>query len=112
MTEDFASTTLSAVESLEIVLDLQGAYITPSGTIGCVIRDIFTGESNSPIPEGCAVLTIALSHEDYPLYTDFKVGDHVELETTCNPGWETVETAIGGGDLILENGAMPDGIVD
>lgn len=112
VTEDFASTTLSAVESLEIVLDLQGADITPSGTIGCVIRDIFTGESNSPIPEGCAVLTIALSHEDYPLYTDFKVGDHVELETTCNPGWETVETAIGGGDLILENGAMPDEIVD
>ena len=112
LTDDFASTTLSSFESREIVIDLMGGQIKASGTLNCVIKDIFDGESNAPIPEGCAVLTIPETFEDYPLYAELNAGDTIELVTTCADGWENVTTAIGGGDIILENGVMPEGIVD
>lgn len=112
LTDDFASTTLSSFEAREIVIDLMGGQITASGNIKCVIKDIVDGESNAPIPEGCAVLTIPETFEDYPLYDGLQTGDTVELITTCADGWNNVATAIGGGDMILENGIMPEGIID
>ena len=111
VTDEFASTTLSASESLEIVIELEGD-IKVSGSVTGRVREVITDDCNTAIPEGCAVISIANTYEDYPLFTDIRVGDYVQLDTVCEPGWEQVVTAVGGGDLILSEGVMPEGIVD
>ncbi|MBQ8509757.1 MAG: phosphodiester glycosidase family protein [Clostridia bacterium] len=111
LTEDFASTTLSASESKEIIIRLDDA-ITTSGNVTGRIVDIVDNDYNAAIPEGCAVLSVAESYEDYPLFAGMRQGDRVRIDTTCAVGWENVTTAVGGGDLILSNGVMPEGIID
>ncbi|MCI8388792.1 MAG: hypothetical protein HFE63_10035 [Clostridiales bacterium] len=111
VTDDFASTTLSASESLEIVIELDGD-IKASGSVSGRVRDVVRDDCNTNIPKGCAVITIANTFEDYPLFANLEVGDEVRIDTTCEAGWEDVVTAIGGGDLILSDGVLPDGTID
>ena len=111
LTDDFASTSLSAVESLEIVIRLEGD-ITASGSIGGTVVEVINGDCNTSIPDGCAVLTVANSYEDYPNFTGYATGDKIRINTTCADGWDKVTTAIGGGDLIVENGETLLGIYD
>ncbi len=111
LTDDFASTTLSSSESLEIIIEL-GGELRASGSVTGYVREVVSGDCNTSIPEGCAVISVACSYEDYPLFVGFRAGDYVTINTVCEPGWENVVTAIGGGDLILDNGVIPDGIID
>ncbi|MBQ8552081.1 MAG: phosphodiester glycosidase family protein [Clostridia bacterium] len=111
VTGDFASTTLSATESLELVIELDGD-ITASGSVEGEIKDIITDKYNIEIPEGCAVITVSESCESYSLFTDFKKGDRIRIDTKCAEIWDRIVTAVGGGDMILEAGVMPEGIID
>lgn len=111
LTDHFSSTTLSAAESLEIIIRLDGD-IAPSGSVTGTVVDVVNGDCNTAIPKGCAVLTVANSYEDYPLFSGVAAGDKLRFDTTCTEGWESVVTAVGGGDLILDGGVMPAGIID
>ena len=112
VTDDFSSTTLSAAESLEIIVNLDGQLTASCSVTGTVI-EVVTDDMNSGIPEGCAVITVAEDSQRYAeLSGMFAVGDKLTFDITCAEGWENVITAIGGGDLVLDDGAMPEGTVD
>ncbi len=108
---DFAATSMSTEESLELVLELE-APLTASGRVRGYVRDIIDGDCNSSIPAGCMILTVADASPKQEAFRSLAVGDSFELVTTCNPGWELVETAVGGGDLLLSGGELCDGIGD
>ncbi len=111
LTEEFASTTLSTIESLEIVIRLDSKFKATGSVSGTVI-DVIDGDCNNAIPKDCAVISIANINENYAKFASIAVGDKLRFDTVCASGWESVTTAIGGGDLILENGAMPENILD
>ncbi len=110
-TEKFYSTTVSSAESLEITVKLDSA-LTPGKTVSGTVIGVNHDTSNSEIPEGCAVITVANSYEDHALFAGTEIGDNVKIDITCAAGWESITTAIGGGDLILDGGVMPEGTVD
>lgn len=110
-TESFYSTTLSAAESLEITVKLDGE-LKAGGTVSGKVIDVKTDALNSEIPEGCAVITVATSYEEHPLLASTEIGDSVKFDITCAAGWSDIITAVGGGDLILDGGVMPEGIID
>lgn len=113
--EHYSDRTTSTKPSLEIVIELESrpeSGLPVSGQFKGVVREINTSVMDSQIPEGCAVLSVAEASAVYPKFTDIAVGDELLFETSCAEGWESVVTAIGGGDLILENGVMPEGIID
>ena len=111
VTDDFAATTKSTVSSREIVVEFSGD-IKASGTVSGIVRDVVTDGYNNAIPEGCAVITAATGTAYAALLDVIEIGDAVTLTTVCAEGWENVVTAIGGGDMILDGGVMPDGIID
>lgn len=111
LTDDFASTTLSSVESMEVVISVDG-QLTAGGTLRGTVKEIVKNDSNTGIPKGCVVLTVAEESSSYSLLKDISVGDKVQFTVNCAPGWEKAVTAIGGGDLILENGILPEGTID
>ena len=107
----YSDTTHSTLSGTEIVIEAEGT-LTPSGKISGKITEVRTGKTNGKIPENCYVLVVADKCARFAEFSAFKVGDEVELETTCAAGFENVITAVGGGDLILDNGVMPEGIID
>ncbi len=111
LTEEFSSTTMSATDSIEIVIELDGDILA-SGSVEGTVIEVHQDKSNSEIPSGCAVLTVSNDCETYGLYTDFSEGDRVRIDTECAEIWDRIVTAVGGGDLILSAGQMPEGIID
>ncbi len=112
LTEEFASTTKSASEALEVVIELDGELAPSSSVTGRVV-DIINDSMDNAIPEGCAIITVFKDSSRYgELAEYFNIGDEVTINVTCAEGWESVTTAIGGGDLILYEGVMPEGIID
>ncbi len=111
VTSELAPTSLSCVESLEIVVKLTG---TPKakGQITGSVTDIVDGDCNTSIPAGCGILTIPVTDPDYENFREIRLGDQLAFDFTCAEGWDQITTALGGGDLILENGMMPGGVVD
>ncbi len=112
VTHRFASTTLSSSESLEVIIELDGKLTAGDSINGRVIEVVYD-DMNAGIPEGCAVITVSKDSSRYSeLVGLFTEGDEITIDINCTDGWENIETAVGGGDLILDNGSMPDGIID
>ncbi len=111
LTDEYGASTHSTLPSCEILIKLD-SELKARGKVTGTVTSIKKHTSNTPIPKGYAVLSVADIYAQYDLYDCFLEGDIVEFEFTCNDGWENVVTAFGGGDIILENGYMPDGIVD
>lgn len=109
--ENFSQTTHSTIASTEIVIEINEAFRLGETVTGKV-REIKKGTKNSKIPQGCAILVIAESSTRYSEFENIKVGDELRFDIDCSEGWDNVMTAVGGGDLILENGTMPEGIID
>ncbi len=111
LTEDFSDTTKLQGESTEIVIRLDG-IIKASGSVKGEVIEVINGAGNSEIPDGCAVLSISKEYADYGLYSGFKKGDLIRIDSECAALWEQITSAVGGGDLILEAGNIPEGIAE
>lgn len=107
----YSDSTTSTEASLEIVLETDGELRLGESIIGRV-HEIREASQNGEIPEDCMVLTVTESSAAYSRFSGYEVGDELVISVRCAEGWEEVITAIGGGDVILENGAMPEGIID
>lgn len=107
----YSSSTTSTESSLEIVIEVSSRLRLGESLFG-IVREIRKGSINGDIPEGCMVLTVTDSSSAYSRFSGYKLGDELLLSVSCTEEWKDVVTAIGGGDIILENGVMPDGIID
>ena len=108
---DFGETTTSTESSTEIVIRTDGTLSVGKSVVG-VIEEIRTQTQNGEIPKGRMVLTVTGTSAAFGRFADFSVGDEIAVSVSAAEGWENVVTAIGGGDIILKDGVMPEGIID
>ncbi len=109
--EGFGKTTHSSDIGTEIVIEAYGELV-PSGKVSGKILEIRTDVTDGEIPEGCFVLVLADKFSRLSEFSEFAVGDDVEISVSCSEEFADAVTAIGGGDLILAEGVMPEGIID
>ena len=113
LNEDFSETTKSRLPSLEITVKLEeNAVFTQWCDIKGVVTGISRDSKDNKIESGCCVISVANDTKFYKIYKDVKIGDKAEISIRCSEEWKNVVTAVGGGDIILEDYTMPDGIVD
>ena len=113
LNSDYGDTTTSKEPALEIVVKLDdNAVFTQWCDIRGVITDIYRDSNDNAIEDGYCIITIANDCKYYEKYKDVNIGDEVNITIRCDEEWRDVVTAIGGGDLLLHNAMMPDGIVD
>ena len=113
LNSDYGETTHSTEPSLEIAVKLDDrAEFTQWCDISGVITDIYRDSNDSGIKEGYCIISIANDCKSYDKYKDVRIGDEVSITVRCDEEWRDVVSAVGGGDIILANSIMPDGIVD
>lgn len=90
------------------------AQLTIGGeTVPCVVTGVSTQSGGVAIPEGCFILT---AHKDSgPFFqtqlSALKVGERVDLSVTSpDPRWNTIQQAIGGYQILLQDGMVQDGL--
>lgn len=110
-TEDYGESTHSSGENFEIVIEIDGEFV-PGGKVQGKVREIRTAVSNTPIPEGCAVITIAASYDKSASFAAVQTDDLLQIDVACDPAWTSVVTAVGGGDLILKDSVLPEDAID
>ena len=106
---DYDTATKNSVSAYNVILQpLTGkAELTMAGTLSATVLGAQEKTSSCQIPEGCFVLSVA---EDtrYPSALSalqaLKTGDVVQITTTCDSTWSGVQSACGGGELLVENG--------
>ena len=113
LNSDYGDTTHSTEPSMEIAVKLDNeAVFTQWCDIKGVITEIHRDVNDSVIEDGYCVISIANDCKLYEKYKDVRIGDEVNITVRCDEEWRDVVTAVGGGDIILNNSLMPDGIVD
>lgn len=108
---DYDEKTKNSVSAYNLILEPETDGLTVSGTVEAVIRRIEADTASCAIPEGRFVLSVATEAENANLLAAIKalsVGDSVTITTSVSRGWEDVFYAVGGGDLLVENGRACD----
>lgn len=104
---DYDTRTKSTMSAYNLVLEPETDQLTVSGQVTATVKKIFADKTYCTIPEGCFVLALA-TDTAYASAMDtmkqYKVGDKLTITTTIDKDWEKVEYAVGGGELLVENG--------
>ncbi len=93
-----------------ILRKLDNNDISIGGTVLMRVESISQGSTTFKIPDGCMVLTVS---DDGPIdkIAQVKVGDTLTLSITSNDSrWNDVQYAFGGGDILIENGVVAQGL--
>ena len=72
-----------------------------------LVTDIRIGKESTPIPQGGYVLASDIGMNGF-LGNNLQIGDKVTLNLTAAPDLSHIETAFGGGTLLLKDGTIPD----
>ncbi|MBP3919168.1 MAG: phosphodiester glycosidase family protein [Clostridia bacterium] len=128
-TPDFDKTTHSTEKGTEIVFRLdEGSFVIDKSTqnpaangntgsstgssvstetkpIKATVTEIRTDAINGAIPDDGFVIVIHNSAANANKFRDFSVGETVTFTCTAANGWEDVVFAVGGGDILVDNGA-------
>ncbi len=107
----YSSSTASSFPCTEYVL-IPSSPVKIGEKSTLTVEKIFKGEGNTPISEDRFVLTIPDAINMNGEFSGIKEGTVFELEVTASEGWSGVETAIGGGDIIVSDGAFIPECVD
>lgn len=104
----FDASTRSSKASLEIVIepDSKKMVAKANETIYGTVIEINNEATNTEIPEGCFVISVCETSAYRANYDSVSIGDLIEIEFQVADGWEDVETAIGGSDLIVTDGKV------
>lgn len=110
----YSSSTKSTEASLELTITLDSAnmFASAGATLTGTITSIESGTTDSQISHGTLVISVCEKSSYRPSYDNVKVGDRIEISFSVADGWENVTTAIGGSDLIIENGVVNTAAAD
>ena len=73
------------------------------------VTEVTEAPGDVPIGDGCLVLSASSVSSRLGELSKFSVGDRVQLETSCSDALlASAQWASGGGDILIENGAMTD----
>ena len=110
--QDYDYVTKNSLKGYYLVLEAAETELTTSSTVEAKVVDVVENETLADIPEDGFLLGIAMD-TDYKTALQnaksMKVGDTVTITTTVSSGWEDVVYAVGGGELLVENGRALSG---
>ena len=99
-------TTHSAQAGTEYVFCVEEGTFSAGTTVTARLNEIREDCQNGTIPEDGFVIYMHPACTHAAAYRVLAVGDAVTLEITAAEGWEDVTLAIGGGDILIENGTV------
>ena len=104
---DYDTRTKNTISAYNLILEADRDELRVSDQLQAVVRDIVPDTASCAIPEGCFVLSLAVETNYATAMEQMKkiaVGDQVTIFSQVNRGWENVEYAVSGGDLLVEDG--------
>ncbi len=105
--KDYDVRTKNGISAYNVILEAEREQLTVSDQVRAVVKQIIPETASCSIPQGCFVLSLATDTNYATAMEQMKqlaVGDKVIISTTVNRGCENVRYAVGGGDLLVENG--------
>lgn len=104
---DYDTRTKNTISAYNLILEADRDELRVSDQLQATVRDIVPDTASCVIPDGCFVLSLA-TQTDYATAMEqmkkIAVGDEVTIFSRVNRGWENVEFAVSGGDLLVEEG--------
>ncbi len=111
LNDDYREETGFSKSGTSILLrKLDSNEIRIGGTVTMRVEKIEKTSSSSKIPDGCMILAVS---DDGPVdkIAQVQVGDTLTLSINSNDSrWNNVVYAFGGGDILIENGAVKSGL--
>jgi len=106
---DYDTRTKSGISAYSVVLRPDGKdALSLSGTVSATVVSAAEKAVTCPIPSGCFVLSVAESsiyQSALATVQSLAAGDTVTIQTACDPAWQNVLYACGGGDMLVEGGS-------
>lgn len=110
-TSDFGATTGSTEPSLEIVADISSGTAAIGNMLIGTVSAINANAKATPIGPNQVVLSARHGKNGESVLSRLKVGDSVAFSFTDPEGkWTDVQQAVGGKQILLQNGQIPSGI--
>lgn len=104
---DYDTKTKNSISAYNVILRAEREWLRVSDQLEAEVVQIVPDLASCTIPEGCFVLALA-TETDYATAMEqmkqISVGDTVTIFTGVNRGSENIQYAVGGGDLLVENG--------
>lgn len=111
---DYDSKTKSKVKGYHVILQADRSQLTLSDRVEAKVVDIVENTKSCPIPKGGFVLSLAENSPIEKFQTairSLRKGDSVTLTTGIDSDWQNVAYAVGGGDMLVENGVPQSGFL-
>ena len=105
-TPEHGKTTYSTEEGTEYVFKTEEGVFSLTGEVRAVLTEIREKSKNSEIPEDGFIIYLHEKCAKAEAYRALAVGDAVSVSCTAAEGWSDVTLALGGGDLLIENGEI------
>lgn len=104
---DYDNKTKNSIPAYNVVLQADRSQLKVSDQLQATVKQIIPDTASCVIPEDCFVLSLAMETDYASAMEQMKqiaVGDTVTIFTSVNRGAENIKYAVGGGDLLVENG--------
>lgn len=105
--QDYDTKTKNSISAYNLILQADRGQLKVSDQLQATVTRIVPDTASCTIPEGCFVLSLATETNYATAMEQMKqiaVGDTVTIFTSVNRGYENIQYAVGGGDLLVENG--------
>ncbi len=112
LTNDFSHSSKSTSESKEIIIEVGTVRPRIGQSIKGLVREVRTDAIDTIIPDGCMLISVNNQSEHFSSFDSVEVGQEVKISFDASSGWEDVEFAIGGSDVIVMNGEVVQGVDD
>ncbi|HUG47934.1 MAG TPA: phosphodiester glycosidase family protein [Candidatus Limnocylindria bacterium] len=86
----------------EYVIDGLNLPLRPSGTYSGTVAQVRRGQGNTPIAAGHVVISVTGAAAEP--FRQLAVGDPLTISLTIEPGWEGIVQAVGGRELLVQDG--------
>lgn len=106
LTPDFSTTSRTSTDGVNVLIYVTSGSLRISGTVTGKIASVTQSADAVAIPDGTMLLTCAADGPADRL-SGLAVGGEISITVTpANANWIGVEHAVGGGDLLLQNGEI------
>lgn len=107
LTGDFSGETRNQGAGCDVMLRVLEGEPRIGGTMRLRVEDVIETDISMAIPEGVCVLTASVDSTAYPLLTLMQPREELTLSIEAqDPAWNDVTQAVGGGDLLVEDGQI------
>ncbi|MBE6631768.1 MAG: hypothetical protein E7623_03620 [Ruminococcaceae bacterium] len=112
LSSEFYSSSTSQSPGTEILINFPEDSPRLGEAYQCRVLEVYKDAVNVEIPDGCLLLSINNKSPNFNNFISIEKDDIIRLEFECNPGWENVEYAFGGSDVIVKDSQITEGVVD